>query len=44
MSILESKIDKSFSNGFWGVWFQMNQMLGDPVEATLDKMMMMDQH
>ena len=21
MSILESKIDKSLSNGFWGVWF-----------------------
>ena len=24
MSILESEIDKSLSNGFWGVWFQMN--------------------
>ena len=27
MSILESEIDKSLSNGFWGVWFQANQML-----------------
>ena len=24
MSILESEIDKSLSNGFWGVWFRMN--------------------
>ena len=24
MSILESKIDKSLLNGFWGVWFRMN--------------------
>ena len=44
MSILESEIDKSLSNGFWGVWFRMNQMLGDVVEATLNKMMMTDQH
>ena len=44
MSILESEIDKSLSNGFWRVWFRMNQMLGDTVEAALDKMMMTDQH
>ena len=44
MSILESKIHKSLSNGFWGVWFRMNQMLGDTVEAALNKMMMTDQH
>ena len=44
MSILESEIDKSLSNGFWGMWFRMNQMLGDTVEAALDKMMMTDQH
>ena len=43
MSILESEIDKSVSNGFWGVWFRMNQMLGDSVEPALDKMMT-DQH
>ena len=24
MSILESEIDKSLSNGFWGVWFLTN--------------------
>ena len=24
MSILESEIDKSFQNGFWGVWFKTN--------------------
>ena len=44
MSILESKIDKSLSNGFWRLWFRMNQMLGDTVEAALNKMMMTDQH
>ena len=44
MSILESEINKSLLNGFWGVWFRMNQMLGDTVEAALNKMMMTDQH
>ena len=44
MSILESEIDKSLSNGFQGVWFRMNQMLGDTVEAALNKMMMTNQH
>ena len=44
MSILDSKIDKSLSNGFWGVWFRMNQMLGDMVEAALGNMMVTDQH
>ena len=44
MSILKSEIDKSLSNGFWGVWFRTNQMLGDTVEAALNKMMMTDQH
>ena len=44
MSILESKIDKSLSNGFWGVWLQMNQMLGDTIEVALNKMIMTDQH
>ena len=44
MSILESEIDKSLLNGFWGVWFRMNRMLGDTVEADLNKMMMTDQH
>ena len=44
MSILESEIDKSLSNGFWGVWFRTNRMLSDPVEVALNKMMMTDQH
>ena len=44
MSILESEIDKSLSNGFLGVWFRTNQMLGDTVKAALNKMMMTDQH
>ena len=44
MSILESEIDKSLLNGFWGVWFRINQMLGDTVEAALNKMMMTNQH
>ena len=44
MSILESEINKCLSSGFWGVWFRMNQMLGDTVEAALNKMMMTDQH
>ena len=44
MSILESKIDKSLSNGFLGVSFRTNQMLGDTVEVAFDKMMMTDQH
>ena len=44
MSILESEIDKSLSNGFLGMWFRMNQMLGDTMEAALNKMIMTDQH
>ena len=44
MSILESKIDKSLSNSFCGVWFRMNRMLNDTVEVALNEMMMTDQH
>ena len=44
MSILESEIDKNLSNGFGGVWFRTNRMLGDTLEAALNKMMMTDQH
>ena len=44
MSILESKIDKSLLNGFWGLWFRTNQMLGNTAEAALNKMMMTNQH
>ena len=42
ISILESEIDKSLSKRFWEVWFRTNQMLGDTVEAILDKMMMIE--
>ena len=38
MDILESEINRSLSNGFWGVWFCQNQMLGDTVEMALEKM------
>ena len=44
LSILESEINKSLLNGFWGVWFRMNQMLGDTVKVALNKMMMTNQH
>ena len=43
MNILESKIDRSLLNGFWGVWFHQNQMLGDTVEMALEKMKQTDQ-
>ena len=32
MDILESKINRSLSNGFWGVWFHQNEILGDTME------------
>ena len=44
MDILESEIDKSLSNGFWGVWFCQSRMLGDTVEEALNKMKQTDQH
>ena len=28
MDALENEIDRSLSNGFWGVWFHQNHMLG----------------
>ena len=28
MDALENEIDRSLSNGFWGVWFCKNHMLG----------------
>ena len=43
MDILESEIDRSLSNRFWGVWFCQNQMLGDTVEMALEKMKQTDQ-
>ena len=42
MDILKSEINKSPSNGFWGVWICQNQMLGDTVEMALEKMKQTD--
>ena len=38
MSALENEIDRSLSNGFWGVWFHQNHMLGDSILTALNKM------
>ena len=43
MSALENEIDRSLSNGFWGVWFRQNRMLGDSVLTALEKMKQTDQ-
>ena len=43
MDILESEIDRRLLNGFWGVWFCQNRMLGDTVEMALEKMKQTDQ-
>ena len=44
MSALKNETDKSLSNGFWGVWFCQNHMLGDSILTTLNKMKQTDQH
>ena len=44
MSALENEIDKSLSNGFWGVWFCQNCMLGDSILTALNKMKQTDHH
>ena len=38
MDILQSEIDRSLLNRFWGVWFHQNRMLGDTVEMALKRM------
>ena len=43
MSALENEIDRSLSNGFLGVWFHQNCMLGDSVLTALNKMKQTDQ-
>ena len=43
MSALENEIDRSLSNGFWGVWFCQNHMLGDSILTALNKMKQTDQ-
>ena len=42
MSTPENEIDKSLSNGFWGVWFHQNHMLWDSMLTALNKMKQMD--
>ena len=44
MSALENEINSSLSNGFWGVWFHQNCMLGDSILTALNKMKQTDQH
>ena len=44
MSALENEINRSLSNGFWGVWFHQNHMLGDSILTALNKMKQTDQH
>ena len=43
MSALENEIDRSLSNGFCGVWFCQNHMLGDSVLTASEKMKHTDQ-
>ena len=44
MDALENEIDRSLPNGFWGVWFCQNRMLGDSILTALDKMKWTDHH
>ena len=44
MDALENEIDSSLSNGFWGVWFCQNCMLGDSILTALNKMKQTDHH
>ena len=44
MGALENEIDRSSSNGFWGVWFHQCQMLGDSIIVALSKMKQTDNH
>ena len=40
----KNEIDKSLSNGFWGVWFCQDHMLGNSILIALNKMKQMDYH
>ena len=42
MSVLENEIGKSLSNGFLGVWFCQNHMLGDSILTALNKIKQTD--
>ena len=44
MSALENEINRILSNGFWGVWFHQNHMLGDSILIALNKMKQTDQY
>ena len=44
MNALENEIDRSLSNGFWGVWFHQNHMLGNSILTALNKMKQTDHH
>ena len=44
MDALENEIDMNLSNGFWGVWFCQNHMLGDSILTALNKMKQTDHH
>ena len=44
MSALEDEINRSIYNGFWGVWFHQNRMLGDSILTALNKIKQTDQH
>ena len=44
MDALENEINRSLSNGFWGVWFHQNCMLGNSILTALNKMKQTDHH
>ena len=44
MDALGNEINRSLSNGFWGVWFCQNCMLGDSILTALNKMKQTDHH
>ena len=44
MDALENEINRSLSNGFWGVWFHQNHMLGNSILTALNKMKQTDHH
>ena len=44
MSALKNEINRSLSNGFWGVWFHQNCILGDSILTALNKMKQTDQN
>ena len=41
---LKNEVNRSLLNGFWGVWFCLNHMLGDSILTALNKMKQTDHH